>query len=164
MQTTTTTPAAKPVKKQWNVGVNPADKSLVAELCGEFKRPAAVKGAPDVAASEREIVEIALKVATDRRFQVVPVMETVDGVEVQSIDTDGQPKFETVDLFEKEWDAIKVRDYSETVSKAPTLEGLIASIRKYGKTLAMEEAAIDAMIAAALAGKKAEETPAPVEG
>jgi len=153
MTTTTTTTAAK-APKQFTFGISESLKGEMNEFRKDFTRPAAVKNAPEVVMSEREAFEVLHTVATDRRFKTVPVMETVeiDGekVEVQAIDEDGNPKFQTLDLIQDAWEAIKLRDHSESVSKTPTIEGLIASIRNYGKKLAMSETAIQAMVDAAM--------------
>lgn len=155
--TTTTTPATKTTPKQFTFGVTETAKTELGELRKEFTRPAAVAKAPAVPMSEKELIEVLHTVATDRRFKVVPAMELVevDGekIEVQALDTDGNPAFETVDLFEVEWQKIKARDYSEQVSKSPTIDGLIAQVRKYGKALNLSEDAIAAMIASATAGQ-----------
>jgi hypothetical protein len=153
--TTTTTTTTTTAKKQFTFGVSENHKNLALEMRGEFTRPAAVKNAPAVPMSEKECFEILYKVATDRRFVTLPIMETVEidgeNVELQSIDDDGNPRFETVDLIAKEWDSIVSRDYSESVSKTPTIAGLVASVRSYGKKLGLAESAIQAMIDAAMA-------------
>jgi hypothetical protein len=149
MTTTTTTTAAK-APKQFTFGISESLKGEMNEFRKDFTRPAAVKNAPEVVMSEREAFEVLHTVATDRRFKTVPVMETVDGMEVQALDEDGLPAFKTLDLIQDAWEAIKLRDHSESVSKTPTIAGLIASIRNYGKKLAMSETAIQAMVDAAM--------------
>jgi len=148
--TTNTTTAAK---KQYTFGVSESHKAIFGEFRSEFTRPAAVAKAPPVSMSEKELLEVLYKVATDRRFVTRPVMESVEvdgeNVEVQSHDEDGFPKFETIDLFEIEWEKIKAREYSESVSKTPTVAGLVASIRNYAKKLGLSEEKIQAMISQA---------------
>lgn len=158
MNTTTTTAAptaTTKAPKQFTFGISENLKNEMAEFRKEFTRPAAVKGAPPVVMSEREAFECLHTVATDRRFKTVPVMESVeiDGetVEVQALDEDGNPVFKTKDLIADAWEAIKTRDYSESVSKTPTIDGLVAQIKKYGAALNMSDDAIAAMIAAATA-------------
>lgn len=158
MQTTTTTTAAKSTPKQFTFGVTENHKNELGELRKEFTRPAAVAKAPPVPMSEKEMIEILYTVATDRRFKVTGKMiEETDADGNQVFDTDGNPSIvaEVVDLFEIEWNKIKARDYSEQVSKTPTIDGLIAQVRKYGKALNLSEDAIAAMIASATAGQAA---------
>lgn len=107
----TTTTTAKP--KQITCGINAQEKELIRLFSEELTRPAAVKGAAPVGASEREILEIALKVATDYRFHqelvspadIAENPETGELVEVPAV-------YEWVDRFEQEWNKIKIRDYS----------------------------------------------------
>lgn len=127
-------------------------KSELAEFRSDFTRPAAVKNAPPVPMSEKECLEVLHTVATDRRFKTVPVL---DEAGEQVMDSDGLPEFQTLDLIGDAWEAIKLRDYSEQVSKTPTIQGLEASIRKYGKAINLTEAAIEEMIATAKAGQAA---------
>lgn len=165
-QTATTTAAPK-VPKQFTFGVTENHKKELGELRKDFTRPAAVAKAPPVTMSEKELIEVLYNVATDRRFKV-EIKKDESGADVY--DTDGILETETVDLFEKEWEKIKVRDYSEQVSKTPTIDGLIAQIRKYGASLNLSKDTIEKMIANATAAgaveetaTPAEETPAPVE-
>lgn len=160
-----TTTATKP--KQFTFGVSEKVKGDLTELRNEFSRPAAVKNAEPVAMTEKEILEVIHTVATDRRFKVVEVMETIeiDGeqVEVQAIDEDGNLKFETIDLFEVEWSKIKERDYSATATNPNSTESIIKSLRKVGAQLDLSEETLQKMIDNALAARgeatpKAEET------
>ena len=146
MNTTT----AKP--KQFTFGVSEAHKNEIGELRKDFTRPAAVKNAAPVAMSEKEALEVLYKVATDRRFKTVEVLDADGNPE---FDADGIQKFETVDLFEKEWEAIKLRDYSEAIAKTPTIAGLEAQIRKYGKALNLTEEHIATLLAGVKAGQAA---------
>jgi len=118
----TTTPAVSTAAmnkaKQITCGINPQEKELVKLLSAELTRPAAVKGAEDVGASEREVLEIALEIATERRFKVVEVEEEFLDVE-ENPETGELREFtntrlvdKTIDLFEEKWEAIKARDYS----------------------------------------------------
>jgi len=163
MNTTTTTAAPATAKKpvQFTFGITENLKNEATELRKGFTRPAAVAKAPPVPMSEKECFEVLYKVATDRRFKTVPVMESVEvdgeAVEVQALDEDGNPVFETKDLIGEAWEAIKVRDYSETVSKTPTIDGLVNQIRKYGAALGLSEDAIAAMVATATAPATAAE-------
>jgi len=147
--TTTTTTAAK---KQFTFGVNELMKTQLAEFRLDFTRPAAVKNAPAVPMSEKECLEVLFKVASDRRFKTVEVIGE-DGSQV--IDSDGLPEFQTLDLIGDAWEEIKLRDYAESVSKTPTIAGLEAQIRKYGKALNLTEDSILKMIESAKAGQVA---------
>lgn len=163
----TTTPVATTAKpKQFTFGVSEKIKGDLTELRNEFSRPAAVKNAEPVAMTEKEILEVLHTVATDRRFKVVEVMETVDGIELQAMDEDGNPKFETVDLFEVEWSKIKERDYSATATDPNSTESIIKSLRKVGAQLKLSDESIQKMIDNALAarGEKVESpaTPPPL--
>jgi sulfur relay (sulfurtransferase) DsrC/TusE family protein len=159
MQTTTTTAAKAP--KQFTFGVTEKHKKELGELRKDFTRPAAVAKAPPVAMSEKELIEVLYKVASDRRFKV-EIKKDENGADIY--DADGILETETIDLFEKEWEAIKVRDYSEQVSKTPTIEGLVAQIRKYGAALDLSAEMIQSMIDNALAAQpKAVEEPAAQE-
>lgn len=133
--TAATTAPAKP--KQYTVGISETGKRDVTELRQEFTRPASVKGNPPVAMSEKELIEVLFKVASDRRYKIV-----------EETNETGETALVTVDLFEVEWSAIKARDYVET-PKVPTVEGLIAQIRKYGAALNLSEERIQSMIQAA---------------
>lgn len=116
MNNTTTT--AAPVKKQITAGVNQQEKDLIKLLSQELTRPAAVKGADDVQASEREVLEIALEIATERRFKTVKVEE--EFLDIEENPETGELREvpavrlvdKTIDLFEEKWEAIKSRDYS----------------------------------------------------
>lgn len=101
--------------KQYTVGASKADKTLVSELCREFTRHGAVKETT-VNPSEREMMEVLLKVASDRRFQ--------------------SKNGETTDLFETEWQAIIERDHSE--------KG-ITQLEKLKAQLAAKEAELEAL-------------------
>lgn len=91
--------------KQYTVGANLSDKTMIAEISKEFTRPGAVKG-NTVIASEREVVEIITKVATDARFG-----------------TDGK------DRFQAEWDAIVERDHAgKGIATADKLKARIAEL------------------------------------
>lgn len=157
--TTTPVVAATAKKTQFTFGVSERNKLELTEFRKDFTRPAAVKNAPPVPMSEKELIEVLFKVTTDRRFVVTPVMETVevDGekVSIETYDEEGNQVFLTTDLVEVEWEAIKARDYSESIAKTPTIEGLIASVRKYGAVLKLSEEAIQAMIDAATANPAA---------
>lgn len=117
MQNNTTTTAA-PVKKQITAGVNQQEKDLIKLLSQELTRPAAVKGADDVQASEREVLEIALEIATERRFKTVKVEE--EFLDIEENPETGELREvtavrlvdKTIDLFEEKWELIKARDYS----------------------------------------------------
>jgi len=148
----TTTPVATAAKKQFTFGVSGLFKDLLTEFRQDFTRPAAVKNAPAVPMSEKECLEVLYQVASDRRFKTV---EVTDETGAQVMDSDGLPEFQTLDLIGDAWEAIKLRDYAEAVSKTPTIAGLEASIRKYGKSLHLTEEAIEAMIATAKAGQAA---------
>lgn len=161
--TTTATTAVKP--KQFTFGVSEKMKLELTELRKEFNRPAAVKNAEPVDMTEKEVLEVLFTVATDRRFKTVEVMESVeiDGetVEVQAIDDDGNLKFETLDLFQDQWEVIKGRDYSDSAASLNTTDKIIASLRKVGKALNLSEATLQTMIDNALAARgEAAETPA----
>lgn len=144
----TTTTAAKP--KQYTFGVSESLKTQLAEFRLDFTRPAAVKNSPPVPMSEKECLEVLYQVASDRRFKTVEVLGE-DGM--PSYDSDGMPEFKTLDLVGDAWEAIKVRDYSDSVSKSPTIAGLEAQIRRYGKALNLSESSIMSMIEAAKAGQ-----------
>ena len=152
MNNTTTTPVATAAKKQFTFGVSENMKETLGEFRMDFTRPAAVKNAPAVPMSEKECLEVLFQVASDRRFKTVPVLGD-DGE--QALDEDGLPEFQTLDLIGDAWEAIKVRDYSEQVSKTPTIQGLEAQIRKYGKALNLTEESILKMIESAKAGQSA---------
>jgi hypothetical protein len=116
-QNTVVSPSAAAKVKQITCGINQQEKELVKLLSAEFTRPAAVKGAEDVGASEREILEIALEIATERRFKVVQVEEEFLDIEENEFGelrefTNTRTVDKTVDLFEEKWEAIKARDYS----------------------------------------------------
>jgi len=132
--TTTTTAAAA---KQFTCGITEDLKNTLKETRLEFTRPAKVKGAPPVPMSEKECLEVLHKVASDRRFKVV-----------EETSETGETSLVTFDLFEVEWKGIVERDYPEN-TKTPTIDGLVAQIRKYGAALKMGEDAIQAMITAA---------------
>ena len=148
--TTTTTTTAAVTKKQFTFGVSESLKSQLAEFRLDFTRPAAVKNAPAVSMSEKECLEVLFQVASDRRFKAVEIIGE-DGCPVY--DADGMPEFQTLDLISDAWEAIKLRDYAESVSKTPTIAGLEAQIRKYGKALNLSEASIVSMIESAKAGQ-----------
>jgi hypothetical protein len=150
MITTTTTTTATAAKKQFTFGVSESMKSQLAEFRLDFTRPPAVKNAPAVPMSEKECLEILYTVATDRRFKTVEVLGD-DGLPIY--DADGHPEFQTLDLIGDAWESIKVRDYSNSVSKVPTIAGFEAQIRKYGKDLKMSENWILNMIESAKAGQ-----------
>lgn len=140
-------------------------KLELTELRKDFTRPAAVKNAEPVDMTEKEILEVLFIVASDRRFKVVPVIESVElngeTVEVQALDEDGELAFETIDLFEKQWETIKARDYSDSAASLNTTEKIIASLRKVGKALNLSEDTLQTMIDNALAARgEAAETPA----
>jgi hypothetical protein len=148
--TTTTTAATATAKKQYTFGVSESMKAQLAEFRMDFTRPAAVKNSPPVPMSEKECLEVLFQVASDRRFKTVEVLGE-DGL--PAYDADGLPEFKTLDLVGDAWEAIKVRDYSETINKSPTIAGLEAQIRKYGKALNLSESSILSMIEAAKAGQ-----------
>jgi hypothetical protein len=148
--TTITTTTTAPVKKQFTFGVSESMKSQLAEFRTDFTRPAAVKNAPAVPMSEKECLEVLFQVASDRRFKTIEVLGD-DGL--PAYDSDGLPEFETLDLIADAWEAIKSRDYSDSVSKVPTIAGLEAQIRKYGKALNLTEDSILKMIESAKAGQ-----------
>ena len=150
MTTTTATTTAPATKKQFTFGGSEVMKLQLAEFRTDFTRPAAVKNSPAVPMSEKECLEVLYQVASDRRFKTVEVLGD-DGL--PSYDSDGMPEFKTLDLIGEAWESIKLRDYSESISKSPTIAGLEASIRKYGKSLNLTEMAIEAMIATAKAGQ-----------
>jgi hypothetical protein len=92
--------------KQYTIGSNLSDKELVADFRNELTRSGAVKGST-VKASEREVVEIALKIATDHRF-----------------DKDGK------DRFQKEWQGIIDRDHADKgVTQIEKLKAEIAELK-----------------------------------
>lgn len=153
MSNTTTTATTTAAKKQFTFGVSENMKEQLGEFRMDFTRPAAVKNAPPVPMSEKECLEVLYQVASDRRFKTVPVINDETGEQV--LDVDGLPEFQTLDLIGDAWESIKLRDYSEQLSKTPTIAGLEASIRKYGKSLNLTEAAIEAMISTAKAGQAA---------
>lgn len=150
--TTASTVTASTVKKQYTFGVSEAHKTEIGELRQDFTRPAAVKNAPAVPMSEKEALEILWIVATDRRYKTTELLDEAGNA---VLDSDGLPEFQTIDLFEQEWEKIKVRDYSETITKTPTIAGLEAQIRKYGKALNLTEESIMQMIESAKAGQVA---------
>lgn len=117
-------PLVAPGKTQYTVGSTYGEKLAIAELCLEFDRPGS--GNKTVKMSEKECLEILFKVATDKRFVTLPIMEKieVDGeeIEVQSIDDDGSLMFETKDLISEEWEAIKSRDYAEVAKVGKTYQ------------------------------------------
>jgi len=145
--TTTTTTAAK---KQFTFGVSESLKSQLAEFRLDFTRPPAVKNAPAVPMSEKECLEVLFQVASDRRFKTVEVLGE-DSLPIY--DADGMPEFQTLDLIGDAWEAIKLRDYADSISKVPTIAGLETQIRKYGKALNLSESSIMSMIQAAKAGQ-----------
>jgi hypothetical protein len=157
MSNTTTPVVATAKPKQFTFGVSEKVKGDLTELRNEFSRPAAVKNAEPVTMTEKEILEVIHTVATDRRFKTIPVMESfeVDGekIEAQAIDEDGNPKFETIDLFEIEWEKIKSRDYSAIVTDPNSTESIIKSLRKVGAQLKLSDESIQKMIDNALAAR-----------
>jgi hypothetical protein len=134
--TTTTTAATAAKPKQITCGINEADKALVKAFSEELTRPAAVKGASDVGASEREIIAIALKIATDCRFQEVETVEDFLDVEENELGeyievTRTRPGVAIVDLFEIEWEVIKAAydTPASRVSKVSTLQSELADAK-----------------------------------
>ena len=117
-------PLVESGKKQYTLGASHESKLAIAELCLEFDRPGS--GNKTVKMSEKEALEILFKVATDKRFSTVPVMESVeiDGEKftVQSMDTDGNLVFETKDCIQDEWETIKARDYAESVKTSKSYQ------------------------------------------
>lgn len=128
--------------KQFNVGSTQALKAQIAEMVADFTRPAAVKNAPDVKATEKEMLEILVTVATDRRFKTV---DKVDENGNPVFDSDGVQEFKTVDLFEVEWKKILARDYAET-APVSELEKRLATARKFSKILGSSAEQIETLL------------------
>lgn len=159
----------KATQKQYNVGATEALKAQIAEMVVDFTRPAAVKNAPDVKATEKEMLEILVTVATDRRFKVVG---KVDESGNPVFGADGVQEFETVDLFECEWKKILARDYSES-SAVSELDKRLATARKFSKLLGSSAEEIETLLVQVKAQYEKEQaeaaaaiaamTPAPVE-
>ena len=143
----TAAPLVESGKKQYTVGASYGDKLAIAELCQEFERPGT--GGKQVKMSEREAIEAIYKVATDRRFSTVPVMESVeiDGeqIAVQSMDCDGNLQFQTNDLIADAWEEIKSRDYSS----AAKVKSPIDQINSLAKSLKLSQEMLETLLAAA---------------
>jgi hypothetical protein len=143
----TAAPLVEAGKKQYTVGASYGDKLAIAELCQEFERPGT--GGKTVKMSEREAIETLFKVATDRRFVTIPVMESVeiDGelFEVQAMDCDGNLQFETKDLISTAWEEIKARDYSA----AAKIKSPIDQINSLAKSLKLSQDMLESLLAAA---------------
>jgi hypothetical protein len=143
----TAAPLVESGKKQYTVGASYSDKLAIAELCQEFERPGT--GGKQVKMSEREAIEAIYKVATDRRFSTVPVMESVeiDGeqIAVQAMDSDGNLQFETKDLIADAWEEIKSRDYSA----AAKIKSPIDQINSLAKSLKLSQEMLETLLAAA---------------
>jgi hypothetical protein len=139
--------------KQFTCGISESLKNTITEFRKDFHRPAAVAKATPVAMTEKEALECLYTVATNRRFQVVPVMETVEvdgeNITVQVHDVDGNPVFETV---EKEWEAIKARDYG-TGANGDAAEKIMKSIRRLMVAQGKSEKEIDTLLAALVAAE-----------
>jgi hypothetical protein len=158
--------------KQYNVGATETLKTLVGELAVDFTRPAAVKNAPEVKATEKEVFEMLYNVATDRRFKPTGEMiHEIDADGNQVFDADGTPSMiaEVQDLFEIEWKKILARDYSET-SAVSELDKRIAQARKFSKILNSTAEEIEELVEKVKAQYDKEQaeaaaalTPAPVE-
>jgi hypothetical protein len=142
----TAAPLVESGKKQYTIGASYGDKLAIAELCQEFERPGT--GGKQVKMSEKEAIEALYKVATDRRFSTVPVMESVeiDGelFEVQAMDCDGNLQFQTNDLIADAWEEIKARDYSAAKVKSP-----IDQINSLAKSLKLSQEMLESLLAAA---------------
>jgi len=155
----TTTPVTTAAPKQLTCGINHAEKELVKLLAKELTRPAAVKGAPDVPASEREVLEMALKIATDRRHVEVDCEEefldvrfAANGVDLEEF-KNTRPGKKVIDLFEESWEEIKLRDYSSPgtrVTKVATLQSQLAEAE--AKMAAMMAAMAAAGVTTPVAG------------
>ena len=152
MQNTTTAATAAP-KKQITCGINQNEKDLVKDLSAEFTRPAAVKGAPDVQASEREVLEMALAIATNRRFKTLETVEEYLDIEendegecVEVVKT--RPGFVTIDLFEEIWQEIIVRDYSTPAARGSQVAAYKSQLEAAQAELAALKAAMAASQAA----------------
>ena len=144
----TTTPVITTAPKQITCGITADGKDLVKLLSKEFTRPAAVKNAPDVPASEKEVLEMALEIATSRRFKKVECEEefldvrfAANGIDLEEF-TNTRPGVKILDLFEEQWEAIKVRDYS---TPGVRTNGKVATLQTQ---LAEAEAKMAAMMAA----------------
>jgi hypothetical protein len=146
-----TTTAAKSTPKQFTFGTTENLKNTLSEFRQEFTRPGSTKSVPTVAMSEKECMEILFKVASDRRFKVVPVMEKleIDGeqIEVETYDELGSPIVETLDLFAIEWETIKARDYADENTAKTPLDKDLALTRKLCKMLDSSEAELEDALA-----------------
>lgn len=150
VETITTAPLVEAGKTQYTVGATYSEKLAIAELCQEFERPGS--GKKSVKMSEKEALECLFKVATDRRFVTVPVMESIEidgeNVGVQSIDEDGNLIFETKDLIADAWEGIVERDYpTGGVKKITTVEDARKQMANLAKQLNLSEESLMKLLA-----------------
>jgi hypothetical protein len=127
MQTITPTTATAKTAKQLVIAVSDRVKTWVKDTAASFSAPS--KSKDILAASEREVLDAMIDFVELYRYQQAPTMESVTLNEgtpeettelVQSHDTDGNPEFHEVDLFEGSIEAVMALRMETTRTNSST--------------------------------------------